>query len=118
MRSREHVRGNTFAGTRSREHDVRGNTGLLRLGQLGSHSVTTLVSKSQLKLDQKINKVLDRFFIGFQLIFSIEIDLILIKNQDHRRIKAKRPRAAKCHKYKYKRIVFWVSGFDFLTNFG
>ena len=62
-----------------------------------------------------------RFWIAFLLDFGWflvpKLIEIWIKIKTHRRIQAKRPRAAKYCKYQYKLNVFWVSRVDFLTNF-
>ena len=47
------------------------------------------------KLDQKTNLVLDRFFIGFWLIFGAKIDRNLIKNQDPQAYQSKKDEGCK-----------------------
>ena len=63
-----------------------------------------------------------RFWIAFLLDFGWllvpKLIEIWIKIKTHRRIKAKRLRAAKYCKYQYKLNIFPVWGVDFIINFG
>ena len=63
-----------------------------------------------------------RFWIAFVMDFSAclvpKLIEIWMKMKTHRRIKAKRPRAAKYCKYQYKLNVFWISGVALWMNFG
>ena len=53
------------------------------------------LEKDAPKLDQKTNVVLDRFFIGFWLIFGAKIDRNLNKNQDPQAHQSKKAEGCK-----------------------
>ena len=78
-------------------------------------------AKIQKKSIQNLIKKSMRFWIAFLLDFAWflvpKLIEIWIKIKTYRRIKAKRPRAAKYCKYQYKLNVFWVSWVDFWVNF-
>ena len=51
--------------------------------------------KVGLKFDQKINAVLDRIFIGFWLMFGVNTDRNLNKNQDPQAYQSKKAEGCK-----------------------